>query len=349
MTTTLDPTTTPSSGPGGASRGPALGRVRDAFRRNTTLVNIVGLLVAIVLLYLYLMFNAVGFFTVANQSGLLRDAALIGIAATGMTLVIIAGEIDVSTGPAVALSSVIVAVAMTEWGLPALLAILITLVVGAGWGALAGLLRARFLVPSFIATLGLWSVLRGIGQFGTDALPVPLPLDEPVMPFLTGTVLGVPTPAVVMILAFLVFAFVARKTTFGRSVFAIGGNAAAARLAGIKVVRVRVVLFAIMGMLGALSGVLLAARLGSGNAGAANGLEFDVIAAVVIGGTAMSGGRGSLIGTFLGVIFITLIGNGLVLLGVDSFLQSVVRGVIIVLAVLLNVTLSRKRGSIEES
>jgi simple sugar transport system permease protein len=102
-------------------------------------------------------------------------------------------------------------------------------------------------------------------------------------------------------------------------------------------------------MLGALSGVLLAARLGSGNAGAANGLEFDVIAAVVIGGTAMSGGRGSLIGTFLGVIFITLIGNGLVLLGVDSFLQSVVRGVIIVLAVLLNVTLSRKRGSIEES
>jgi ribose/xylose/arabinose/galactoside ABC-type transport system permease subunit len=162
-------------------------------------------------------------------------------------------------------------------------------------------------------------------------------------------VLGVPTPAVIMIVAFLVFAFVARKTAFGRSVFAIGGNAAAARLAGIKVARVRVLLFAIMGMLGALSGVLLAARLGSGNAGAANGLEFDVIAAVVIGGTAMSGGRGSLVGTFLGVIFITLIGNGLVLLGVDSFLQSVVRGVIIVLAVLLNVTLSRKRGSIEES
>jgi len=348
MTTTLSPTTS-TDGPGGAPRASTAGRVRDAFRRNTTLVNIVGLLVAIVLLYLYLMFNAVGFFTVANQSGLLRDAALIGVAATGMTLVIIAGEIDVSTGPAVALSSVIVAVAMTEWGLPALLAILLTLVVGAGWGALAGVLRARFLVPSFIATLGLWSVLRGLGQFSTDALPVPLPLDDPVMPFLTGTVLGVPTPAIVMIVAFLVFAFVARKTAFGRSVFAIGGNAAAARLAGIKVARVRVLLFATMGMLGAVSGVLLAARLGSGNAGAANGLEFDVIAAVVIGGTAMSGGRGSLVGTFLGVIFITLIGNGLVLLGVDSFLQSVVRGVIIVLAVLLNVTLSRKRGSIEEN
>jgi ribose/xylose/arabinose/galactoside ABC-type transport system permease subunit len=348
MTTTLHPATAPAAGGSGPAPHSPLRRVRDAFRRNTTLINIVGLLVAIVALYLYLMFNAVGFFTPANQSGLLRDAALIGIAATGMTLVIIAGEIDVSTGPAVALSSVIVAVAMTQWGLPALLAIAITLVAGAGWGALAGVLRARFLVPSFIATLGLWSVLRGLGQFSTDALPVPLPEGDAVMPFLAGSVVGVPTPAVIMILAFLVFAFIARKTAFGRSVFAVGGNAGAARLAGIKVARVRVLLFAIMGMLGALSGVLLAARLGSGNAGAANGLEFDVIAAVVIGGTAMSGGRGSLIGTFLGVIFITLIGNGLVLLGVDSFLQNVVRGVIIVLAVLLNVTLSRKRGSTEE-
>ncbi|WP_423919584.1 ABC transporter permease [Frigoribacterium sp. 2-23] len=349
MTTTLDPTTTPSPNSGGAGR-PSAGRaLRDAFRRNTTLINIVGLLVAIVVLYAYLTFNAVGFFTAANQSGLLRDAALIGIAATGMTLVIIAGEIDVSTGPAVALSSVIVATAMTQWGVPALVAIALTLVAGAAWGALAGVLRARWLVPSFIATLGLWSVLRGLGQFSTDALPVPLPTDDAVMPFLAGSIVGVPTPAVIMIVAFLIFAFIAKKTPFGRSVFAIGGNAGAARLAGVKVGRVRVILFALMGMLGAVSGVLLAARLGSGNAGAANGLEFDVIAAVVIGGTAMSGGRGSLIGTFLGVIFITLIGNGLVLLGVDSFLQSVVRGVIIVLAVLLNVTLSRRRGSNDEA
>jgi simple sugar transport system permease protein len=112
---------------------------------------------------------------------------------------------------------------------------------------------------------------------------------------------------------------------------------------------VRVILFATMGLLAGISGVFLAARLGSGNAGAANGTEFDVIAAVVIGGTALAGGRGSLIGTFLGVIFITLIGNGLVLLGVNSFLQNVIRGAIIVLAVLLNMTLSRRRTrSLEE-
>ncbi len=182
----------------------------------------------------------------------------------------------------------------------------------------------------------------------TNALPVQIPDSDPIMDFLNADVLGIPTPAIVMIVAFLVFGFIARKTSFGRSVFAIGGNAPAARLAGIDVRRVRIALFAIMGFLGALSGVLLTARLGSGNSTAANGLEFDVIAAVVVGGTAMTGGRGSLIGTFLGVIFITLIGNGLVLLGVNSFLQNVVRGVIIVLAVLLNVTLSRRRGAREE-
>lgn len=350
MTTTAEPTsdlTTGGAGPDGARPNPFT-RARRAIGGNTTLVNIVGLLVAIVALYLYLMFNAVGFFTAANQSGLLRDAALIGVAATGMTLVIIAGEIDVSTGPAVALSSVIAASAISQWGLPTLLAIVVTLAIGTAWGTLAGFLRARFNVPSFIATLGLWSVLRGLAQFVTNALPVQIPDSDPVMDFLNGSVLGVPTPAIVMIVAFLVFGFVARKTPYGRSVFAIGGNAAAARLAGINVRRVRVTLFATMGFLGALSGVLLTARLGSGNSTAANGLEFDVIAAVVVGGTAMTGGRGSLVGTFLGVIFITLIGNGLVLLGVNSFLQNVVRGVIIVLAVLLNVTLSRRRGARED-
>lgn len=318
-------------------------RILASLSANTTLINIVGLLGAIIVLYIVLSTTATGFLNVANQLGLLRQAAIIGIAATGMTLVIIAGEIDVSVGPAVALSSVLTAEAITTWGLPTPLAILVTMVVAIGWGALAGVLRARFRVPSFIATLGLWSILRGIGQFWTNALPVPLPESDPIMEVLSGSILGVPTPAWGMIVTFLVFGFIARKTAYGRSVFATGGNAAAARLAGINVSRVRVILFATMGLLAAISGVFLAARLGSGNAGAANGLEFDVIAAVVIGGTAMAGGRGSLIGTFLGVLFITLIGNGLVLLGVNPFLQNVIRGAIIVAAVLLNVTLSRRR------
>jgi simple sugar transport system permease protein len=136
---------------------------------------------------------------------------------------------------------------------------------------------------------------------------------------------------------------VARKTAYGRSVFAVGGNANAARLSGINVRRIRVLLFATNGVLIGITGVLLAARLGSGNGGAASGLEFDAIAAVVIGGTALTGGRGSMLGTLLGVIFIALIGNGLILLGVNPFFQDVVRGVIIVAAVLINVLLGRRR------
>lgn len=309
---------------------------------SATGLNIVGLIVAIILLYVVLAATATGFLTTSNQMGLLRNAALVGIAAAGMTLVIVAAEIDVSIGPAVAFSTVIVAIAATRWGLPTWLAALVTLGFGALWGTCAGVLRAVFRVPSFIGTLGLWNILGGLALFTTDALPVPLPVGDSLMDLLAGSLLGIPTPAWVMVLVFLVCGYVARRTTYGRSVYAVGGNAAAARLAGINVTRTRILLFTTTGVLSAIAGVLLAARLGSGNGGAASGMEFNVIAAVVVGGTAMSGGRGSLLGSFLGVFFITLISNGLVLLGVNSFMQQVVTGAIIVVAVLVNVSLGRR-------
>ncbi|GAA2435094.1 ABC transporter permease [Actinomadura vinacea] len=304
-------------------------------------LNEIGLLAAIIVLYLALGSSAEGFLSVHNQLGMLRDAATIGIAAWGVTLVIIAGEIDISIGPAVAFSSVLVAKGSAEWGLGVAGAIALTLVLGLAWGAVAGWLRAVFDVPSFITTLGVWSILGGLGLYLTDALPVTLP-ESGVFELLGGDLLGVPTAAVIMLVLFGVFAYVARYTPYGRSVYAIGGNAGAARLSGIDLTRVRVALFATTGLLSAITGVLLAARLGSGSGGAAAGLEFDVIAAVVIGGTALAGGRGGMLGTLLGVVFITVIGNGLVLLGVDSFLQNVVRGVIIVAAVLINVIVARR-------
>ena len=180
-----------------------------------------------------------------------------------------------------------------------------------------------------------------VGLFMTNALPVPIDENE-VLDWLGGQFLGVPVSALIMIVLFALFVFISRKTAFGRSVFAVGGNATAAQLCGINVRRVRILIFTLSGLLAAVTGILLAARLGSGNAGAANGLEFDVIAAVVVGGTALSGGRGSLFGTLLGVLVITLIGNGLVLLGINSFFQQVVRGVIIVVAVLANILLTQR-------
>lgn len=307
-------------------------------------LNEIGLLVAIVALHIALSASAAGFLTAGNQLGILRDAATIGIAAWGVTLVIIAGDIDISIGPAVAFSSVLVAKGSAQWGLGIGGAIVLTLVLGTLWGAVAGYLRARFDVPSFITTLGLWSILGGLALYMTDALPVVLPASS-LMEVLGGDILGVPTSAIIMLVLFAVFAYVAKFTAYGRSVYAIGGNAAAAMLAGINLTRTRVILFATTGLLSAVTGILVAARLGSGNGGAAGGLEFDVIAAVVIGGTLLAGGRGSLVGTLLGVVFITVIANGLVLLGIDSFLQEVVRGVIIVGAVLINVIIGRRRNA----
>jgi sugar transport system permease protein len=327
----------------GAGALGALRRLRLSGQR----LNELGLLAAIGVLFLVLVYTADGFMTSSNMLGILRDSATVGIAAFGVTLVIIAGEIDISIGPAVAFASVIAAKGCTTWGLPVGVALLLTVVLGTLLGAGAGALRAFFGVPSFIATLGLWSALRGLGQYITDALPVPLPTNA-LFDRLAGKVIGIPTPAVIMFALFAIFTWISQRTAYGRSVFAIGGNANAARLSGIDLKRVRVLLFATTGFLASLTGILLAARLGSGNGGAAGGLEFDVIAAVVIGGTALAGGRGSMLGTLLGVIFITLIGNGLVLLGVDPFFQDVVRGVIIVVAVLINIVISRRDPAVQE-
>jgi simple sugar transport system permease protein len=310
-------------------------------------MNELSLFVAIVVLYVVFTSTANGFLSFNNQINILRDAATIGIAAWAATLIIIAGEIDVSVGPMVAFISVILAY-LLQGGVPTPLAFALSIVIGALLGSIAGILRACFDVPSFVGTLGLWSALRGTALFVTDALPVSIGRND-IVDALDRPVLGIPPAAIIMLVLFAVFAFISRKTAFGRSVFAIGGNAQAAFLSGISVSRIRVALFAIAGAMAAISGILLVSRLGSGNATAATGLEFDVIAAVVVGGTSLSGGRGSMLGTLLGVLVITLIGNGLVLLGINPFFQQVVRGLIIVVAVLANIqaikrSMSRNKG-----
>jgi simple sugar transport system permease protein len=304
-------------------------------------MNEIGLVAIILTLYLVFGATANGFSSINNQLTILRDVASIAIAAWAMTLVIVAGEIDLSIGPMVAFISVILAF-MLKGGVPLALAIPAAILAGAALGTLAGVLRAMFDVPSFVATLGLWSALRGMALFITNALPVTYKEND-FMELLGDEVLGIPTSAVIMLVLFVVFFVISRYTAFGRSVFAVGGNANAAHLCGINVKRVRVLIFSLSGCLAAVTGVLMTARLGSGNAGAASGLEFDVIAAVVIGGTSLSGGRGSMIGTMLGVFVITLIGNGLVLRGINPFFQEVVRGVIIVVAVLANLMATRYR------
>lgn len=312
---------------------------------NTQRINEIGLTIALIILAIILASVAPNFATESNMWNILRTAATVGIVAWGATLVIVGGEIDISVGPAVAFWGVMLAEMAGPWGLGYGTAIVITLVGGVALGALAGWMRATLGIPSFIVTLGLWSALRGLAQFMTNALPVPIEVN-PFMDVLAGNIGPVPTTVIVLAVLFVVFYFVSTRTSFGRSVFAVGGNAKAARLSGINVTAIRIGIFAIAGLLAAVVGILLAARLGSGNSGAAGGLEFNVIAAVVVGGTALAGGRGSMLGTLLGVVFIAMIGNGLILIGVNSYIQNVVSGAIIVLSVFINIVLTR-RGKIE--
>ncbi|MBE9639793.1 ABC transporter permease [Salipiger mangrovisoli] len=325
-----------------ATTNPSVTGGRSPMSRLGQHMNELSLFAAIVLLYIIFGLTADGFLSFYNQTNILRDAATIGIAAWAATLIIIAGEIDVSTGPMVAFISVVLAY-LIQWGVPTVGAFVLAIVIGGLLGSIAGALRAYFDVPSFVATLGLWSALRGLSLYFTDALPVSIGRND-IVDMLDRPIFGLPPAAIIMMVLFAVFWFVSKRTAFGRSVFAVGGNAQAAFLSGINVRRIRVTIFVLAGMMAAISGMLLLARLGSGNATAASGLEFDVIAAVVVGGTALSGGRGSMLGTLLGVLVITLIGNGLILLGINAFIQEVVRGIIIVAAVLANIY-AIKRGA----
>lgn len=305
-------------------------------------MNEIGLIAIVAILYVVFGAISPGFLSVNNQVNILRDGATIGIAAWAQTLVIVAVEIDISVGPMVAFISVIMAF-LLKWHLPLPVALGGGLVLGSALGASAGVLRAVFTVPSFVATLGLWSALRGLALFMTNALPISFG-DNDTLDWIGGNLFGLPVSAIVMFVLFGAFIFASRKTAFGRSVYAVGGNANAAHLCGINVTRVRIMVFAISGLMAAITAIMLLGRLGTGNAGAASGLEFDVIAAVVVGGTSLSGGRGSMLGTLLGVLTITVISDGLVLYGINSFVQDVVRGVIIVAAVLLNVAAARRSG-----
>jgi simple sugar transport system permease protein len=302
--------------------------------------NEVGLVGAIVILYVVLAPLAPNFLSSANQFNILRDAAFVGIIAWGMTLVLIAGEIDISVGANAAFSGVVLALMITH-GVPIILACVLVILLGTLIGLGAGALRALFDIPSFIVTLALWLGLRGLAEVMSSAVPVVIP-DLGFQNLGGGNIGGFPNPAIFMVVLLVIFIFISRRTVFGRSVYAVGGNAEAAKLSGIPVPLIRMSVFAITGCLASFAGVLFASRLGSGNSEAATGLEFDVIAAVVVGGTSLFGGRGSMIGTLLGVLFIAALGNGLVLMGVDPFMQNVVRGIVILVAVFVNIVSTKR-------
>jgi simple sugar transport system permease protein len=205
-------------------------------------------------------------------------------------------------------------------------------------------MRAYFGVPTFIATLALYLALKGLAQLLTNNFPMPIESDR-FFYWGDGKVLGIPVPALYLVGTFVVLFVISKKTVFGRSIYAVGGNAKAANLSGINVRRVKILVMAMVAVTAALVGLLQSARLASGSSTISVGLEFDAIAATIIGGAALSGGKGSIVGTVMGVLFIAALLNGMVLLDVNPYAQQVVRGAVVLVAVLVNVW--RTRGAIE--
>jgi ribose/xylose/arabinose/galactoside ABC-type transport system permease subunit len=271
------------------------------------------------------------FLTSANLLNILRSVAEIGIIACGMTLVIVAGEIDLSVGSHAAFAGCLIAVLVGS-GAGAGPAVVLTLAAGALIGASIGGLRATLGVPTFITSLAALTILRGGALKLTGGFPLtPFPADYAWLG--GGSFAGVPVPVLVFAAVAVAVYLLKDHTAFGRAVHAIGANAEAARLSALPVARVRILVLALTGLLAALSGALLSSRLLSGNPTVAAGWELDVIASVIVGGTSLSGGRGSVRGTLVGVLFVGVLVNGMRLLDVQEDAQLIARGALVLLAV----------------
>ncbi|MCR6095439.1 ribose ABC transporter permease [Salipaludibacillus agaradhaerens] len=277
------------------------------------------------------------FLTFGNVLNVLRQVSINALIAFGMTFVILTGGIDLSVGSMLALSGAVTATLMAS-GVDPVLAMLIGLLTGVVLGAINGFIIAKGKVAPFIATLATMTIYRGLTLVFTDGRPVSGLGGENGMFELLGRgyLFGVPVPAVTMLVSFLVLYLILKKTTFGRRVYAVGGNEEASILSGIKVDRIKVYVYSLTGFLSALAGIILTSRLNSAQPTAGTMYELDAIAAVVLGGTSLTGGRGWIVGTLIGALIIGVLNNGLNLLGVSSFFQQVVKGSVILLAVLMD-------------
>ncbi|MDD5135171.1 MAG: ABC transporter permease [Phycisphaerae bacterium] len=298
--------------------------------------------IVLLVLCVVLAFNADGFSTKDNLLNVLRNVSMQGIIAFGMTMVIISGEIDLSVGSAVAFAGCLTAV-MTKIllaaGLPApaavAIAIMSSLTVGFATGCLTGYIRMKFNVPTFITTLALMTALRGAAFLITNGFPVSA-FPEWYNFLGGGYVFGIPFPAIIFIIVFIIISVLMNYTTFGRAIYAVGGNVEAARLSGINVKKIKILVMGIVSLFAAFSGVMQSAEIMSGTATTATGWELEIIAAVIIGGTSLMGGLGKVRGTLIGVIFLGVLVNGMTLMNISEYWQFVVRGVLILSAVLIN-------------
>ena len=310
---------------GGLRRGSAAARAASVFLLR---YGMVGVLVVMVIVTAILDSS---FLDSSNLLNLLLQWAPVGLMAIGMTFVIISGGFDLSVGGIYAGAAVLYA-GMAQEGIPIPLAVLCVLLAGLGAGAVNGAIITRLDVNPFVATLGMGFILRGLALVLTSAAPI-IVAGSSFQAIGAGKWGPLPIPGVALIVALLLFGFILARTVYGRSIYAIGGGNEAARLSGLRTDLLRTSTYMLSGFMAALAGVIIAARLGSGQADIGANIELDVITVVVVGGTALTGGEGAIWRTAVGIGILAVLGNAFDRLQVDTFWQMVIKGGIIVIAI----------------
>jgi len=295
-----------------------------------------GPLIGLILLIIVVSIMNPSFLTISNIFNVLRQVSISAIIAFGMTFVILTGGIDLSVGSTLALTGA-VAASLLAGGTDPIVSMGVALILGLVLGAFNGVIITKGKVAPFIATLATMTIYRGLTLVYSNGKPISGLGDHASFQlFGKGYLLGIPIPVITTIIAFAVLAFILHKTTFGRRVYAVGGNEEAAKLSGINADLVKIAVYAISGFMASLSALILTSRLNSAQPTAGESYELDAIAAVVLGGTSLNGGKGWIFGTLIGALIIGVLNNGMNLIGVSSFWQQVVKGIVILLAVLLD-------------
>ncbi|MEZ8143052.1 ribose ABC transporter permease [Enterovibrio norvegicus FF-33] len=295
-------------------------------------------LIALLLLITVVSFLNPNFFTVDNVLNILRQTSINAIIAVGMTLVILTAGIDLSVGSVLALCGAFAA-SLIAMEVPVLVAVPTALFAGAVLGAISGIIIAKGKVQAFIATLVTMTLLRGVTMVYTEGRPISTGFTDTADAFAwfgTGYALGIPVPVWIMVVVFAAVWYLLNHTRFGRYIYALGGNESATRLSGIDVDKVKIGAYAICGFLAALAGIIVTSRLSSAQPTAGMGYELDAIAAVVLGGTSLMGGKGRIMGTLIGALIIGFLNNALNLLDVSSYFQMIAKAVVILAAVMVD-------------
>lgn len=294
----------------------------------------IGILMVLIVLVLLMAAIAPNFNRVDNLLNIARAISINAILAAGMTVVILTGGIDLSVGSTIAVSGVVAVIAAIA-GVPAPVAVLLGMGVGALCGLVNGWLTAYLALAPFIVTLGTMTFLRGLAYTITNGQPI-VSSGLNFRDLGNGYVGPIPVPVIVMVVVYAVVWFVLERTRYGRHVYAVGGNAEAAKLAGVRVKRVITSVYVLAGACAGLAGVIFSARVISAQPTAGTGYELDAIAAVVLGGTSLAGGRGRIVGTLIGSVILGVLSTGLILLNVQFFTQLLIKGVVIILAVAID-------------